>query len=58
MKPIRESARLDWSGEGFVLPQYICSKCGEKWNPKVPAPKKCPNCQTRKWQEKKEVTKP
>ena len=26
-----------------------CTKCGEKWIPRVSAPKKCPYCQSRAW---------
>jgi len=26
-----------------------CAKCKVPWQPKVLAPKKCPNCQTRYW---------
>jgi len=28
-----------------------CKKCGEKWIPRVSAPKKCPFCQTRDWDD-------
>jgi len=31
------------------LKKVECKKCGEKWLPRVCAPKKCPGCQTREW---------
>lgn len=31
------------------LKKIKCKKCGEKWYPRVSAPKKCPVCQTRDW---------
>lgn len=33
--------------------QKECKKCGYKWVPRVAKPKKCPNCQQRKWERKK-----
>lgn len=34
-----------------------CKKCGASWIPRVSAPKKCPNCQSKKW-DKVEVSRP
>ena len=31
------------------LQHVKCKKCGEKWIPRVSAPKKCPGCQSREW---------
>lgn len=31
------------------LKKVKCGKCGEKWYPRVSAPKKCPACQARDW---------
>ena len=30
-----------------------CKWCGYKWLPRIANPKKCPNCGTRKYREKK-----
>jgi hypothetical protein len=30
-----------------------CVCCGHEWFPHVEKPQKCPNCQTRKWQDGK-----
>jgi len=37
------------------VPEVKCSKCHEVWLPRVAAPKKCPACQSRKWNEKEKV---
>jgi len=37
------------------LPQLTCPKCGYKWTPRVPQPKKCPACGYRlKWNQNNE----
>ena len=34
------------------LKHMKCKVCKAKWLPRVSAPKKCPVCQTRDWDEK------
>lgn len=35
------------------IPILHCKQCGHEWNPRVPNPKKCPACQSYKWNEQK-----
>jgi len=39
-------------GDKIKIKEVKCKVCKEKWFPRVSAPKKCPNCQTRDWDEK------
>ncbi len=32
-----------------TIPVLVCQRCGHQWIPRVPAPKKCPDCQSRAW---------
>ena len=36
---------------------YHCLKCGFEWNPRKVDVRKCPACQSRKWNEPKEENK-
>jgi len=36
---------------GDKIKKVKCKKCKAKWIPRVSAPRKCPNCQTREWDE-------
>ncbi len=47
-----------WKGElgyyrclGSVVPKHHCNKCGYEWPALKEHPKKCPDCQSRKWDE-------
>lgn len=36
-----------------TLSQLICEKCGYRWFQRTPSkPVKCPECQSRRWDEK------
>lgn len=37
------------SNKDKKIPKLKCKECGEKWVPRVSAPKKCPYCQTMDW---------
>lgn len=38
----------------MILPDHYCFKCSYKWSSAVEHPKKCPNCQSRRWDAKAE----
>ena len=40
------------------IPKVRCKLCGYKWSPNVSAPKKCPECQSRSWDQPIEVRRP
>lgn len=29
--------------------EHVCYNCDYEWKSRVPNPRKCPNCQSRKW---------
>ena len=33
----------------MIIPKHHCFKCNYKWPMLIEHPKKCPNCQCRKW---------
>jgi len=33
----------------MILPDHHCFKCGNDWSSAVEHPKKCPQCQSRRW---------
>ena len=38
-------------GHPLILPQLVCKRCGHKWTPRVPNPKRCPKCLRYGWDE-------
>jgi len=37
-----------------LVVELECKNCGNLWVPMVDNPKKCPQCQSRKWNEEKD----
>jgi len=38
----------------ITVEAFECTKCGYVWIPVVANPKKCPKCQSQKWDEEKD----
>ena len=38
------------------LRQKKCLKCAHEWLAQSPAPLRCPNCKSHRWQEEEEIT--
>lgn len=44
-------ASIQVTTEGVLVGMVRCKQCGKRWIRKVVAPKKCPKCGSRKWNQ-------
>jgi len=40
------------------LPELECKRCGHKWIPRVPNPRRCPKCLRYDWNDEEEKAGP
>jgi predicted Zn-ribbon and HTH transcriptional regulator len=48
---LADRLETETQSESSSNPELECSQCGYEWESRVDSPKKCPECQSKKWDE-------